>query len=307
MSDLRQAVTDYLAIRRALGFQLRGYDRLLGDLVADLQRAGAPTLTTELAVAWATKPAGAQPFRWKTRLSIARGFARYLQTIDPSAQVPPSNLLAYRRARPAPYLYSAAEIDALLAATDTLRPPLRAATYRTLLGLLAVTGMRVGEAIALDRDDVDLREAAAGDPRGQARHQPAAAAPHDRRRRSTPTPRLRDQLVPGADGAQLLRLDRGHPADLRMRPRDVHQAAPHRRPRAGRSPVARASTTCAIASPCRRWWTGTAPASTSPPGCRCCRHGWATATRPRPTTTCRPRPELLALAAERLPDLGARS
>jgi integrase/recombinase XerD len=157
MSDLRHAVTDYLAIRRALGFQLRGYDRLLGDLVDDLQRAEASTLTIELAVAWASKPAGVQPFRWKTRLSIVRGFARYLQTIDPATQIPPSNLLAYRRRRPAPYLYSAAEIDALLEATDTLRPTLRAATYRTLLGLLAVTGMRVGEAIALDRDDVDLR------------------------------------------------------------------------------------------------------------------------------------------------------
>ena len=158
MSDLRQAVADYLAIRHALGFQLRGYDRLLGDLVDELQAAGESTLTTELAVAWATEPAGAQPFRWKARLSVARGFALYLQTIDPATQVPPSNLLAYRRARPTPYLYSGAEIDALLDATDTLTPALRAATYRALLGLLAVTGMRVGEAIALDRDDVDLRE-----------------------------------------------------------------------------------------------------------------------------------------------------
>jgi len=80
MRYLRQAVADYLAIRRALGFQLRGYDRLLGDLVEDLARAGASTLSTELAVAWATKPAGAQPFRWKTRLSVARGFARYRDT-----------------------------------------------------------------------------------------------------------------------------------------------------------------------------------------------------------------------------------
>jgi integrase len=158
MSDLRQALADYLAIRHALGFQLRGYDRLLGDLLDDLEQARASTLTIELAVAWATKPADAQPFRWRTRLSVVRGFARYLQTIDPAAQVPPSNLLAYRRARPAPYLYNAAEIDALLDATDALTPALRAATYRTLLGLLAVTGMRVGEAIALDRDDVDLRE-----------------------------------------------------------------------------------------------------------------------------------------------------
>jgi integrase/recombinase XerD len=158
MSDPRHAVVDYLAIRRALGFQLRGYDRLLGDLVDELQRTEASTLTTELAVAWATKPAGAQPFRWKTLLSVARGFARYLQTIDPAAQVPPSNLLAYRRARPVPYLYSAIEIDALLEATASLRPALRAATYQALLGLLAVTGMRVGEAIALDRDDVDVRD-----------------------------------------------------------------------------------------------------------------------------------------------------
>jgi hypothetical protein len=106
MSDLRQAVSDYLAIRRALGFQLRGYDRLLGDLVDDLQRAGTSTLTIELAVAWASKPAGAQPFRCKTRLSIARGFARYLQTIDPAAQVPPSNLLHVPRLhhdRPGPH------------------------------------------------------------------------------------------------------------------------------------------------------------------------------------------------------------
>ena len=88
----------------------------------------------------------------------SRGFARYLQTLDPATQVPPTNLLAFRRSRPAPYLYSPTEIQALLPATDTLTPTLRAATYRTLLGLLAVTGMRVGEALALDRDNVDLRE-----------------------------------------------------------------------------------------------------------------------------------------------------
>jgi integrase/recombinase XerD len=158
-TDLRHAARDYVALRRALGYQLRGYDRFLDDLVADLQRAAAATLTIELAVAWATKPADAPPFRWKARLGIARGFARYLQTLDPTTQVPPTNLLAFhRRSRPAPYLYSPTEIQALLDATDTLTPTLRAATYRTLLGLLAVTGMRVGEALALDRDNIDLRE-----------------------------------------------------------------------------------------------------------------------------------------------------
>lgn len=157
-SHLRQAVGDYVTLRRALGYQLRGYERYLDDLVADLERAGAEALTIELAVGWATKPADAAPFQWKARLGIARGFARYLQTLDPATQVPPTNLLAFRRSRPAPYRYAATEIQALLEATDTLTPPLRAATYRTLLGLLAVTGMRVGEALALDRDDVDLRE-----------------------------------------------------------------------------------------------------------------------------------------------------
>jgi integrase len=156
MSELRQAAIDYVHLRRALGYQLRGYERYLADLADDVERSGASALTIDALVAWACKPADAPPFRWKTRLSIARGFARYMQTIDPATQVPPLGLLAFRRTRPAPYLYSPAEIRALLDATDTLTPPLRAATYRTLLGLLAVTGMRVGEALALDDTDFDL-------------------------------------------------------------------------------------------------------------------------------------------------------
>jgi integrase/recombinase XerD len=156
--DLHQAVSDYVTLRRALGYQLRGYERYLADLVADVEHGGAETLTIEAAAAWATKPADVLPLQWKTRLGIARGFARYVQTLDAATEVPPSNLLAFRRrSRPAPYLYSPDEIQALLDATDVLTP-LRAVTYRTMLGLLAVTGMRVGEAIALDRCDVELRE-----------------------------------------------------------------------------------------------------------------------------------------------------
>ena len=157
MSQLRQAAIDYVGLRRALGYQLRGYERYLTDLADNVERSGASALTIEAAVAWACKPADTPPFRWKMRLSIARGFARYLQTIDPATQVPPLGLLAFRRSRPAPYLYRPAEIRALLDATDSLGPPLRAATYRTLLGLLAVTGTRVGEALAIDNTDVDLR------------------------------------------------------------------------------------------------------------------------------------------------------
>lgn len=155
-SLLHQRVQDYLRVRRALGYKLVDHGRLLPDFVDDLERSGASTVTTEAALAWATKPQGVQPYRWKQRLSVVRGFARYLQTLDPATQVPPSDLLAYRRQRPCPYLFSNAEIAGLLAAADALNHPLRAVTHRTLFGLLAATGMRIGEALRLDREDVDL-------------------------------------------------------------------------------------------------------------------------------------------------------
>jgi integrase/recombinase XerD len=155
MSSLSQACDDYLALRRALGFKLKRHGRLLPGLVAHLDAAGETTVTTRLALEWATRPAG-HPQEWAVRLSIARGFARYLQTLDGRAEVPPADLLPRCRRRPTPYLYSDAEIVALMTATETLHFPLTRATYRTLIGLLAVSGVRVGEAIALDRSDVDL-------------------------------------------------------------------------------------------------------------------------------------------------------
>lgn len=158
MSDLRQAVTDYLRIRRAAGYKLQRDGRLLPDFIDFLERAGAERITSELAAAWATRPAAAHPAWWRQRLSIVRGFARYLQTIDPASEVPPAELLRAHRPRIAPYLYSHAEVAALLGAAGGLRPPLRAATYRTIIGLMSVTGLRVGEALALDRGDVNLRQ-----------------------------------------------------------------------------------------------------------------------------------------------------
>ncbi len=156
MNPLHRHVEDYLRVRRALGFKLTGYDNLLKGFVDHLDQAPASTLTVEAALAWAIKPQGVQPYRWKQRLSVIRGFAVYLHALDPATEVPPADLLAYRRHRPTPYLFCDAEITALLVAAGELRHPLRSATYRTVFGLIAATGMRCGEALALDRDDVDL-------------------------------------------------------------------------------------------------------------------------------------------------------
>lgn len=157
MSDLRQHMADYIALRHAVGFKLRGYDRLLADFADFVDASGNDAVTAQQAVAWATRPQDVQPIRWKQRLSVVRGFARHLHAMDESVEVPASDLLAYRRDRPTPFLYTEAEIVALLEAAAVLRPQLRADTHRTLFGLLAVTGMRVGEAIRLDRSDVDTK------------------------------------------------------------------------------------------------------------------------------------------------------
>ena len=160
MSDLRQALADYLRIRRRLGFKLTADQRLLEQFVAFLERAGAVRITTELAVMWARLPVDARPFRWRQRLGIVRGFARYLATIDPDSEVPSKDLLPARRPRVAPYIYSFAEITALMGAAAALTPPPRAASYRTVIGLMATTGLRLGEALDLDPQDVDLHDGA---------------------------------------------------------------------------------------------------------------------------------------------------
>lgn len=156
MSQLRQAVEEYLTIRRALGFKLKAADRLLAQFVAYLEQVGSEKVTAQAALAWAKLPANAAPVWWAKRLAVVRGFARYLETIYPDTEVPPADLLPVRRRRPTPYLYSEADIERLMAAARALPSPLRSATFETLVGLLAVTGMRMGEALRLDREDVDL-------------------------------------------------------------------------------------------------------------------------------------------------------
>jgi integrase len=158
--ELRTPLRDYLALRRQLGFELKEAGWGLEDFVGFLERAGAERLTTELAVAWAKLPVDAQPDYWRRRLGMVRGFARYLATIDPESDVPSKDLLPARGARVAPYIYAEAEIVALMAAARTLRPPSTAASIETLIGLMASTGLRLGEALGLDRQHVDLEDGA---------------------------------------------------------------------------------------------------------------------------------------------------
>jgi integrase len=156
MSALGEHLEDYLRMRRALGFQLGLYRERLRGFLAYLEATGASTVTAELAVAWAWLPEGIKPITASYRLSTVRGFARYLHAIDPAHEVPPPGLLAVPRRRPAPYLYSPEDLARMLEMTRLLRPPLRAAAYETLFGLLAACGLRIGEALALPSDDVDL-------------------------------------------------------------------------------------------------------------------------------------------------------
>jgi len=155
VSSLQQALADYLRVRRALGFKLERAERLLAQFVAYLHDHNAEVPTIDHALGWAMSPTAATPRWWAHRLSTVRGFAAYLHALDARVEVPPPGLLRRGPRRAIPYLYSQADIAALIDAAAMLPRPLGAATYQTLIGLLAVTGMRVGEAIRLDRDDLD--------------------------------------------------------------------------------------------------------------------------------------------------------
>ena len=137
MTALRQALDDYLTIRRQLGFKLEVDGRLLERFVAFVDESGEGRVTTELALAWAKQPTGVNPHRFSQRLGIVRRFARYLATLDPDTEIPPGDLLPAPQHRVAPYIYSPGEIEAVISAAGRLSPPVRAATIGTVIELLA--------------------------------------------------------------------------------------------------------------------------------------------------------------------------
>jgi integrase/recombinase XerD len=155
VTGLAERSRDYLAMRRALGYKLEGEGRLLASFVAFAEHAGATTITTELAVAWTNQTTAAGAAYRSRRMRAVRSFARHLQALDPDTEAPPADLFPAGKYRPTPYIYTHAEIARLMTGAHALTPALRAATFETLIGLLATTGMRIGEAMNLDRDDID--------------------------------------------------------------------------------------------------------------------------------------------------------
>jgi integrase/recombinase XerD len=153
---LHERVQEYLRLRRALGFRLEYDGHRLSQFADYLQRQGATVLTAEHAIAWAQLPRGVTPWTWTQRLTAVRGFATWLRTIDPATEIPPGRVFPGYGKRPAPFIFTDDDIAAMHAACGSLRPWFRSATYTALFGLVAVTGIRIGEALAIPAGGIDL-------------------------------------------------------------------------------------------------------------------------------------------------------
>ena len=160
MTVLEQRLDEYLQLRRTLGHKMAEAHRVLPWFVSYLDDHGIEFVTVEAALAWSLErevPAGSVvPSH---RMMVVRGFARYLSGIDARTEVPPAGTIRRPNRWRRPFIYSDADVLAMIEQARVVIPqPLRSATYQTLIGLLATTGLRVGEALRLDRDDLDRTE-----------------------------------------------------------------------------------------------------------------------------------------------------
>jgi len=160
MSKLRDGSKEYLQLRQNLGYKLRAVASALRSFAAFAERENASYITTDLALRWAQEPLQAQPATWASRLRMVRSFAIWLSASDRRTEVPSAGLLPHRYRRKRPYIYSDTEIEDIIRVAGRLPSTagLKGSTFSTIFGLLAVTGLRVSEALALDREDVDLEE-----------------------------------------------------------------------------------------------------------------------------------------------------
>jgi integrase/recombinase XerD len=161
MNTLRQSVGEYLDVRRRLGAKLHENEAILSDYVAFAEQEQAELITTKMARHWACRPEDGSPARWARRLATLRLFAQYLSAQEPRTEIPPKGLLPHSYSRATPYIYTDEQVEKIIRAARDLPSTtgMTPASYATFFALLAVTGMRVGEAVHLERKDVDLDQA----------------------------------------------------------------------------------------------------------------------------------------------------
>lgn len=155
VTGLPEHLDSYLRIRRAVGFKLARTELLLNDFLRYLDERHHEVVTIDAAISWAGLPPNGQSNWRANRLSVVRGFARHLHVIDPAHQVPPTKIFPTPKARADPFFYSSGDITALMNAANLLASPLRATVMETIVGLLSVTGLRIGEALRLDLEDIN--------------------------------------------------------------------------------------------------------------------------------------------------------
>lgn len=211
MNTLFTALDNYLALRRGMGFKLKEHEGVLRKFIAFMYTQGAGFITTQLALSWAQQPQHTAPAHRARRLGMVRDFARYLSAYDPRTQIPPQGLLPAQPQRAQPYIYNAEQILALIREAACLQPAtgLRPSTYSTLFGLLAVTGMRIGEIVALDRDDVDLKQAVLTIRKGKFNKTRLIPVHESTQRKLKAYARRRDTLLPARISAGFFVSDRG--------------------------------------------------------------------------------------------------
>jgi integrase len=159
MKALQRHLVEYIAARWALGTRLKEPAQTLLQFITFLARKRSSYITTPLALEWSQRSKNVQRATWARKLSMVRQFARWVHAIEPRHQVPPPRLLAVRHRRNPPHIYSDEQIVSLMVAASKLGSTkgMQALSLQTIIGLLAATGLRPGEAFALQRKDVDLQ------------------------------------------------------------------------------------------------------------------------------------------------------
>ena len=160
MKNLPELLSEYIKLRRSLGFKLFKTEWLLNKFISFLEEQGQVYITTNVALNWATLPQNSQPATWARRLSIVRLFSEYCFVNDTRNEIPSKNLLPHKYNRKEPYIYSDQEVLNIIEGAKNLNSKigLRPYTYSVLFGLLSVTGMRIQEVTDLNQKDVNLDE-----------------------------------------------------------------------------------------------------------------------------------------------------